>query len=1070
MRRNLCVISALCALSTLLPLAVRGADIDPSLLAGMKARGIGPAAMSGRIAAIEVVASNPDIVYAGAATGGLWRSENGGLTWEPLFDEQPVAAIGAVAVFQPNPDVVWVGTGEGNPRNSASVGNGVYKSLDGGRTWSHLGLEKSERIHRIVLHPTDPMVAWVAALGTAWGENPQRGVFKTVDGGRSWKKVLYVDERTGAADLVIDPTNPDKLFAALWDYRRWPWFFRSGGPGSGLYLTWDGGENWRRLTSENGLPPGELGRMGLAVAPSDPRVVYALVEAEENVLLRSDDGGETWEVRSRERRIGNRPFYFFDLRVDPDNPNRVYSLWSMISVSQDGGKNFEILVPFRKVHPDHHDLWINPRDGRHLINGNDGGVAISHDRGATWRYVRNLPVGQFYHVRVDEQVPYRVYGGMQDNGSWRGPSRVWEEGGIRNHHWQEVGFGDGFDTIPDPRHPDQGYAMFQEGHLIRWDMATGQRKFIRPAPPEDLELRFNWNAGFGIDPFDPDTIYYGSQFVHRSRDRGESWEIISPDLTTDDPQWQKQEESGGLTPDVTGAENFTTILVIAPSPVERGVLWVGTDDGRIHLTRDGGVNWTSLEGDLRGVPANTWVPHIEPSPHDAATAFVVFDDHRRANWTPYVFKTTDYGKTWKSLATDDLWGYVLAIVQDPVDADLLFLGTEFGLWISADSGESWFRWSHGVPTVSVMDLALQSREHDLVLGTHGRSIFILDDVRPLRELSSGVLEKPLHLFAVGDAQQYWEARSASSRFPGQGEFQGANRPYGALITYSLNLPDLPRHDAEGERGRSGRGDGGEGKMDGKEPEVEIHITDADGEVLRTLDGPAKLGVNRAVWDLRRDAFQEPPGDPAFRWRPSRGVEVPPGIYGVTVKFEGHEGHGEVKVVADPRFAISTGSRLMNYEAQLEAGRIQEVVTEAVERIQQTRTDIDAVLAKQADREDDSADEAADSASDELEEAAKELKRDLKELEKRLWRRPDTKGIPADTEVLSRLERVQFFLSSSWDRPTAAQETYLRQTADLLEEVLADYNRFFEEEVAAFRRQVREQEIVLLPEAEPLNLD
>ncbi|MDX1390144.1 MAG: hypothetical protein R3344_13205, partial [Acidobacteriota bacterium] len=464
---------------------------------------------------------------------------------------------------------------------------------------------------------------------------------------------------------------------------------------------------------------------------------------------------------------------------DPGWPNRVYSLWSLLSASDDGGKSFNVIAPFRTVHPDFHAMWINPSDPTHLIVGNDGGIVISRDRGATWSFVANLPLAQFYHIAVDDDVPYHVYGGMQDNGSWRGPSAVWENGGIRNHHWEEVDFGDGFDTLPDPRDSMRGYSMSQEGYLRRWDNRTGEKKDIRPSGPDGTDLRFNWNAGLAIDPFDPDTIYYGSQFVHRSPDRGDTWEIISDDLTTNNPEWQKQAESGGLTPDVTGAENFTSIIALAPSPVERGVLWAGTDDGRLWIKK-GDDDWRSVEGKLKGVPDNTWIPHIEPSRHDAATAFVVLDNHRRSDWTPYVYKTTDYGNSWRRFDTDDVRGYALSIVQDPVDPDLLFLGTEFGLWVSVDGGKQWLHWTHGFPTVSAMDLAIQTRENDLVIGTHGRAAYVLDDIAPLRGLDAETLGKPLVLFEVPDAQQYRVKQTGASRFPGSGEFRGANPPYGAL--------------------------------------------------------------------------------------------------------------------------------------------------------------------------------------------------------------------------------------------------------------------------------------------------
>ena len=1040
------------------------AQVDPELLAGIKARSIGPAGMSGRVAAVAAVASNPNIIYVGSATGGLWKSIDGGLTWEPLFDEQPVASIGAVAIFEDSPDIVWVGTGEGNPRNSASVGNGIYKSMDGGRNWTHLGLDKTEKIHRIFLHPNDPNVAYVGALGTTWGENPERGVFKTEDGGATWQKVLYVDERTGAADLEMDPTNPNKLIAAMWDHRRWPWSFRSGGPGSGIYMTVDGARTWTKLSEDDGLPAGELGRVGLAIAPSDPNIVYALVEAKENALYKSEDGGYSWRKTGAQRRFGNRPFYYADLRVDPADPKRVYSLWSRVSVSDDGGESFEQLPTSRIVHPDHHAMWINPNDPNFIIEGNDGGVYISRDRGETWRFASNLPLAQYYHINVDMKTPYNVYGGMQDNGSWRGPSSVWENGGIRNHHWEEVGFGDGFATLAVPSDALTGYAMSQEGFLRRWDLRTGERKDIRPAGPDGEDLRFNWNAAIAIDPLDGNTVYYGSQFVHKSTDRGETWTIISQDLTTDNPEWQKQAESGGLTLDVTGAENFTAIVTIAPSAVEQGVIWVGTDDGRVHVTRDGGATWTSVESNIRGVPDNTWVPHIEPSKYDSGEAFIVFDDHRRSNWAPYVFKTTDYGRRWTSLATDDLWGYALVIEQDPVDRDLLFLGTEFGLYVSLDGGQGWMKWTHGFPTVSAMAMTVHPREHDLVVGTHGRAAFVIDDIRPLRSISPETLAESVHLFEIPDAQQYRVKQTGASRFPANTEFRGENRPYGALITYSLNIEGLPRPDEEGAgegRGARRRDQGG-GDADNGEgvAEVTIEITDESGDVIRTFDGPAKLGVNRTAWDLRRDEFKRPRNPERSFFFQRGGPEVLPGAYGVRIKYGEHEASGSVRVLADPRFDIPQGERVAKFEAIMRAGALQEVVADAVARIKETRADVDEVLAKARNAEAETNIAGTngdatngDSPNEELIAAGRALKNNLKDMEKRLWNPPSTKGIVADTDVLSKISFPARSMSSSWDAPTPAQEAYLARAEAMLQEVISDFNMLFNDDVAEFRAQV-----------------
>jgi len=1056
-------------------------QVDPGLLAGMTARSIGPAGMSGRVADVVAAPSDPTIVYVGAATGGVWKSVNGGLNFEPVFDDQPVAAIGAIAVHPTDPDVVWVGTGEGNVRNSVSVGNGVYRTRDGGRTWKHLGLEATERIHRIIIHPRDPNTVWVAAMGREWGENPERGVYRSTDAGETWEKILYVNERTGAADLVLDPSNPDKLFAAMWDYRRWPWFFNSGGPGSGLHVSRDGGDTWIRLTPEDGLPQGDLGRIGLGIAASDTRIVYAYIEAKENALFRSDDGGISWRAVGKGDNVGNRPFYYADIRVDPERADRVYSLWSVISVSDDGGRSFRQLVGW-DIHPDHHAMWINPADASHIIIGNDGGVAISRDRGQTWRFVRNLPLAQFYHIRVDLEQPYNVYGGMQDNGSWKGPSTVLENGGIRNFHWAEVGFGDGFDTSPDPEDSMRGYSMSQEGFLARWDLHTGERKDIRPAPEPGGLLRFNWNAGFAQDPFDAGTIYYGSQFVHRSRDRGNTWEMISGDLTTDNPEWQRQAESGGLTLDVTGAENFTSIVSIAPSPIAEGVLWVGTDDGRLHVTRDGGESWSSVEDNLRGVPDNTWIPHIEPSRVDAGGAFIVLDDHRRSNWTPYVFRTDDYGTRWTRIADeDDVWGYALSITQDPVDPDLLFLGTEFGLWVTTDGGGEWFKWTHGVPTVGVRDLVVHPRDHDLVIGTHGRAAYILDDVSPLRGLDGAVLNENLHLFPVSDAVQYRSRQTGASRFPGHGEFRGESRPTGALITVVVNGDELPHPDEWKERERqeaaraadaltTSTDEVEEAEADGERTLIELSVADESGTVIRTWEEEVHLGLNRLSWDLRRDGFERPDtgkGDAEDSdFRPS-GIRVLPGSYTLTVTFGDHEQASTFSVLADPRETASPEDRRAKYEALLAAGEVRESVADALSLIYRIRADLKASL-DAADRmsRDAEVDLGEDAAEDEegLEGQAREIRRRLKEIEERLWVPDDTKGIVySDDRVWNRLGYAMGSMQSSWDAPTGAQLAYLAAAERAASEALRDLDTLYAGEVASFRDAVRAAGLMLMPE-------
>jgi len=872
-------------LLALLPSTLASQALPGDAFGALKARSVGPAGMSGRITAIDAVESDPDIIYAGAATGGLWKSANGGQTWTPVFDDQPVLGIGSVAVFQADPDIVWVGTGEGDPRNSAGVGAGLYKSTDGGDTWTFLGLERSERIQRIVLHPSSPDVAYVGVMGPAWSDGQERGVYRTRDGGATWERVLYVDERTGVADLVMDPGHPDHLLASMWEFRRWPWYFESGGPGSGLYRSEDGGDSWVQVTAEEGLPSGELGRIGLAVARRRPQVVYALVEARSSALLRSDDGGVHWRTVNDEEGIAPRPFYYGQIAADPEDDLRLYNLHSRLMLSMDGGETFRNLTG--DVHSDFHALWIAPSDSRLLYAGTDGGVYISRDGGDHWQFVDGLPVGQFYHVSVDQEIPFNIYGGMQDNGSWRGPSDLWEKGGIRNYHWQEVGFGDGFGTLIDPSDPTSGYSMSQAGGLVRFDLRTGERKGIRPWAPEGVQLRFNWNAPIAIDPFDPETFYFGSQFVHRTTSRGTSWEIISGDLTTNDPEKQRQGESGGLTRDNTGAENYTTLLTIAPSPVERETIWTGSDDGLVYLTRSGGGDWEEVGRRIRGVPENTWIPHIEASKHTAGTAYVVFDDHRRGNWDAYIFRTEDYGRRWSRVADqDDIRGFVHTVVEDPVTPNLLFAGSEFGLYVSLNRGEDWIPWRHGIPAVPVRSLVVHPRDLDLVVGTHGRGIYVLDDIRPLEALAGDprLLERPVHLFEPPPAILHGVEGVAGYHFPADALFRGEPRPVGAILTYSV--------------GAGGAADA-----------VQVEIVDTDGVLVRRLEGPATPGLNRVVWDLT-EAGPLPGGGGGGAGPEAQGLEVLPGPFEVRVRLGEVESTGTLEVLPDPRVEISLEDRIL----------------------------------------------------------------------------------------------------------------------------------------------------------------
>jgi len=1029
-------LSFVTVLATTVSLSAQQPGLDSAFFAGLKARSIGPAGMSGRIGAIEGVAKDPNTIYVGAATGGLWKSTSGGVTWTPLTDDLPAASIGAIAVFQQSPDIVWIGTGEKARRNTSGVGTGVYRSLDGGKTWTHVGLGGTVAISEIILHPTDPNVAYVAALGNTWAESEERGVFKTTDGGRTWTKILYVNATTGAADLVMDPENPNKLFAAMWQHRRWPWFFTSGGEGSGLYVTWDGGATWTKRTERDGMPAGTIGRIGLDVARSNPQIVYALVEAKKSVLLRSDDGGRTFATVNRDDEIGDRPFYYQQIRVDPENANRVYTVAGVIRLSEDGGKTFTTLLPFARVHVDHHAFWINPLDGRTIVDGNDGGVYVSRDRGATWRFVENLPLAQFYHIAVDDAVPYHVLGGLQDNGSWRGPSSRWETGGIRNYHWEEVDFGDGFATIPIPGDTRFGYAMSQGGELVRWDDATGERKDIKPAHPDGIPLRFNWNSGIALDPFDG-AVYYGSQFVHKSVDRGDSWTIISPDLTTNDPTKQQQDSSGGLTYDVTAAENHTTIMTIAPSPVERGLLWVGTDDGNVQVTRDGGATWTNVVDRIRNVPRATWVPHIEASKFDAGTAFVVFDDHRRGNFQPYLYKTTDYGRTWTSLVTPAIGHFLHVIEQDPVEPNLLFLGSEFGMYVSLDGGATWQPWTAGVPRVPVLAFVVHPREHDLVIATHGRAAYVLDDIRPLRALARDrrLAAASLHLFEVPAATQYMVRQVDGYRFLADAMFVGENRPYGALLTYVV----------------------GGGNDTAK---VTIEVLDGDS-VVRRYTGPGRPGLNRASWNLRRDAFRQPKGssNEMEDFFPS-GVEVLPGAYTVRLVRGADTVRREVQVLPDPRYDIPVADRRAKFDAVMAIGHDLERGAEAADRLKDAMDDLDAVTARLAARK--------DSASQALKTDAEALRKALEGVRAKLAGPQGVQGILREsTAAIPALNEASYRMLASWDRPTDAQQLAATAAAGLLRAAVEATNGVFANEVAAFRDRLEAAGFALLPAKPPI---
>jgi len=927
-------------------------DFSMDLVKNMKPRNIGPGGMSGRVTSIAVVEASPEIMYVGTASGGVWKSNSGGIKWEPIFEKEVTASIGAVAIQQSNPSVIWVGTGEGNPRNSLNGGFGIYKSLDAGKTWKAMGLEKTRHIHRVLIHPTNPDIVYVGAIGSPWGAHKERGVYKTIDGGKSWKQILFTNIKSGAADLIMDPRNPNKIIASMWEHKRDPWFFKSGGVGSGVYITHDGGENWKQITEKEGFPKGELGRIGVAIAPSNPDIIYALVEAKKNALYKSEDGGFKWKKINDKPGIGNRPFYYSEIYVDPQNENRLYTVFTYINVSQDGGKNFKELMPAygvdNGVHPDHHAWWMHPNNGKFMIDGNDGGLNITKDGGKSWRFIGNIPVAQFYHINVDNEYPYNVYGGMQDNGSWRGPAYVWKAQGIRNSYWQEISFGDGFDVVPDKEDSRYGWTMSQQGSVSRYDWKTGNNYGIKPIHEDaSIKLRFNWNAAINIDPFNSSTLYFGSQFVHKSTDKGLTWTVISPDLSTNDSEKLKQAESGGLTMDATGAENHCTILVIEPTPLEKDVLWAATDDGQVHITKNGGVTWTNVAENLKGLPKNSWITQIKASNKNKGEALLVANDYRRFNYTPFAYRTKNYGKSWERIVDgNDVQSYALCIVEDPENKNLLFLGTDDGLYVSVNAGDKWTKWTEGFPTVPVKDLVIHPREHDLVIGTFGRAAWVLDDIRPLRAMADGnVTSQKLVLFTPPTAYQSAYQQPTGSRFGGDALYQGENRKRGAIISYFIAIPAKEKKSEDEEQDKK------EIENNVKHDSITLEIFDGNRQI-RTLKfkTPKESGVHKTTWYLQEKGVARASRKIKISKREPGGVMVKPGVYQLKMTFGGTISTQTITVEYDPRLELSKRAINQKYDASKILESYQEKITTIVKQLvtsKNTATAMETKLSKAA---------------------------------------------------------------------------------------------------------------------------
>jgi photosystem II stability/assembly factor-like uncharacterized protein len=990
---------------------------DSSIISGLGARNIGSAAMSGRISSLDAV-TLPDgklMVWVGAASGGVWKSPDGATTFTPVFDDQPVQSIGAVEIDKRNPETVWVGTGEAWTRNSVSIGNGIYRTTDGGDTWQHLGLDGSERIGDIRIDPRASDTVYACVAGRLWSDSLERGVYRTRDGGKTWQQVLKApNASTGCASLSMDEKNPDVLYAALWDFRRKGWTFRSGGESptatsaSALMVTRDGGQSWTEVTPEKnkGFAQKPYGRSAVNVAPSDSKRVYAFVESPQSALYVSDDGGATWEARDRSQWMVWRPFYFARMTVDPNNADRVFKDDGNLILSEDAGRSFSVVGGFEGMHGDIHDVWVNPANSKHVVSGDDGGLWQSHDGGSKWWKGENLPISQFYHVSVDDEDPYHVYGGLQDNSSWIGDSA--HPGGITNSRWENMYGGDGFWMFSDPADATHLYAEYQGGAIARVNKHTHEARDIQPKARAGEKLRFNWNTPLHLSPNEKGTLYMGSQFLFRTRDQGQTWDRISPDLTTNDPQKQRQEETGGVTVDNSAAEMHTTIYSISESPQAAGTIWIGTDDGNVQLTRDGGRSWTNVTGNLKGVPKASWVSWIEASRHDAATAYATFDRHTFGDHDPWVYVTRDYGKSWQPLVTPQdargIRGYAHVIREDAQTPNLLFLGTEFGLWISIDGGQSWAGFKGDkFPAVAVRDLAIQPRDNDLVIATHGRGIWIIDDITPLRALSTDLMSREAAFVTARPVQQRISGPGGWAN--GAAVFVGENPPGGAVITYYQRT----RH------------------LFGP---LKLEILDAGGRVVDELPASKRRGLNRVEWSMREKPPSVPPAV-QLAFAGTQGPRVLPGTYTARMTKGGQVYEHKFDVGLDRRASFTVEQRKQQYHAAMRVHQLFGEETAVLDRIQQLRASVAAAGAK-----------TADDAATKTKLAAFEAK--LDDVRKRIVATKEGGAITGEERLREHTDLL-YGAIMSYD---GAPSDYQVERIGVLEAELADIERQFEGLVAA----------------------
>ncbi len=951
-------------------------NINSATFGALNARQIGSATMSGRITAIDGVNNEPRILYVGTAGGGVWKTVNGGAVFKSIFDKY-CQSIGALTIDQNNPDVIWVGTGESNMRNSVAIGDGMYKSDDGGDNWKKIGLENSEHISKIVIDPTNSDVVYVSVPGALWGDSEDRGLYKTVNGGDSWEKILYIDDKTGCADIVMDPKNPKTLYASMWQFRRRPWTFSSGGETSGLFKSIDGGENWDRIDkafSEDEM----LGRICIAISPSDTKHIYAIAESKNSGLFESLDGGKTWTKNSATGNVVARPFYFSVIAVDPTDEKRIYRPAFSLSISDDGGQSFrEASSEGGFVHGDFHAIWINPKNPQQIYVGTDGGVYMSMDRGNNFLMIQNLPVSQFYHVSSDLDKPYyNVYGGLQDNGTWMAPSST--TGGIDNEDWRSVGFGDGFSVVADYTNSDYVYWESQGGNLFRYNRKNFENKFIKPQPLKgEDKLRCNWNTPIYQSTTNPGTIYFGTEYLYKTTDKGETWSRISPDLTTDDPAKQTQEESGGLSIDNSSAENHCTIFTISESPADQNVIWVGTDDGNVQVTENGGVSWTNVTENITEVPQKTWVSSIDASTFDRKTAFATFDAHADGNMKTYVYKTSDMGKTWLSISTNDIQGYAHKIKQDIVNPNLLFVGTVFGLYISIDGGRSWAQYTGNIPRCDVRDIFIQPERGDLILATHGRGIIILDDLTPMRNLTSEVMNADAFILPTRPA--YLNGIRLGSNFSSNvGMYIGQNAPEDAQIIYYL-------------KDRAVTGD------------VKVDIYSSDGTLVKSLPGTKRKGINRVSWNMRLQPPKVAPGATADQ-SGFIGPFTAEGIYTVKLTNGDNIYSGTLEIIHDPNSPYTIADVALRDETSKKVFMMHEELAYLVFNLNKIKDETQKLV---------------DKGKLSLE-SGNELIIKLEELRKLCVATKESKGITGEERLRERISEIYTSISFFGGKPTQEQ--------------------------------------------------